>query len=420
MVNKPRISTKRVPSHDELLRDLIKLRLNGLVKLRGLELPALARATLIAESTEAKGTSSGSVSTHSGSGATYLPQAIEELLRSSLDRMDGGPFADAAELLFGLGQGLRGVNPTELRARAADALSVKSETFRKENEKQVISELAEAILAICRDQDMRDARIAMMDTRHPADSRLAVNWAERFEDYYRIWTPIIAMAGDLTAYRSTLLEQDRPYDDPAEPGKLIAPMSTETEGYTQEYQAEGYIRFAIYRYGEVLQEMHRFKQKRGGFWLLSDQATETQVSDAVYRIGWHNPNNERDDSWMRVTMQQSQGELHTFQHILMTTGIGQATHTEWQEWAAECTCTWDQAKTPNERGAMFATHETDDGVNEDCQLHQVVAACLEYTELIDADWLKIADWYRIEEGAVRRRESGEGLYVGLRNSQQPF
>ena len=116
---------------------------------------------------------------------------------------------------------------------------------------------------------------------------------------------------------------------------------------------------------------------------------------------------------MRVTMQQSQGELHTFQHILMTTGIGQATHAEWQDWAAECTCTWDLKRTVQDGDSMFANHEADEGVSATCQLHQVIAACLDYVSLIDADWLKIADWYRIQEGAVRRRERGEGLYVGL-------
>ena len=74
-----------------------------------------------------------------------------------------------------------------------------------------------------------------------------------------------------------------------------SPMSTETEGYSQEYQAEGYIRFALYRFASFLAEMHRFQVKRGGFWMLSDADTETKASDAIYRIGWFTPNNERDD-----------------------------------------------------------------------------------------------------------------------------
>jgi hypothetical protein len=204
-------------------------------------------------------------------------------------------------------------------------------------------------------------------------------------------------------------------------------MSTETESYSQEYQAEGYIRFALYRFATFLSEMHRFQVKRGGFWMLSDAETETKASDAIYRIGWFTPNNERDDSWLRVSMQQSQGELHTFQHILMTTGIGQATHAEWQEWASKCLCVWpvddrtsetDEHGGTNDEGSVkdgdandphFPTSKSHTGISEDCHLHQLVSACQDYIELIDEDWLKIADWYRIDE-VPRRGVSGEGLY----------
>ena len=355
----------------------------------------------------------------------FFSQAIESMLRNAVDRMDGGRHADSAETIFGLAQGTRGGNPTDLRREAAERLGIATETFRKDHEKVAIAELAEAILANCRDQAMRTERIAMLDKRHPADSRLAINWSERFEDYYRIWTCVYALAADLVAYRLTMLEADRPYDNLAEPGRLLAPLSTETEGYTQEYQAEGYVRFAIYRYATFLAEMHRFQVKRGGFWLLSDNETELKVSDALYRIGWHTPNNERDDSWMRVTMTQAGGELHVFNDLMMRTTIGAATHQEWQEWAAECRCTWDDAKkegeevretesrsaSPERKGAdqgdlgrersdaqtsHFATADTDDGISQECALHQVVKACCEYIGLIDADWLQIADWYRME------------------------
>jgi hypothetical protein len=411
--SKPSFKPSKPPSHEALVRDLATLRQKGITALRGMKLDALSAAALILED--------GALE------RIYLPQAIESMLRSAVDRMDGGRHAISAELLFGLAQGTRGANPTDLRREAADRLNVATETFRKDHEKTAVAELAEAILANCRDQAMRTERIAMLDKRHPADSRLAINWAERFEDYYRIWSCAYAIGADLTAYRSTLLEVGRPWDDPNEPGKLLAPMSTETESYSQEYQAEGYIRFALYRFATFLAEMHRFQVKRGGFWMLSDADTETKASDAIYRIGWFTPNNERDDSWLRVSMQQSQGELHTFQHILMTTGIGQATHGDWQEWAAKCQCVWttdgdtkepEERSEPNEDGntntgnahdAHFATSKAHHGISSDCHLHQLVLACQDYIELIDDDWLKIADWYRIDE-VPRRGLSGEGLY----------
>ena len=98
-------------------------------------------------------------------------------------------------------------------------------------------------------------------------------------------------------------------------------------------------------------------------------------------------------------MSQAGGELHVFSDLMMRTTIGAATHQEWQEWAAQCTCTWDETKDADERGSHFATAETDGGVRGECSLHQVVQECCEYIALIDGDWLQIADWYRLE---VRR------------------
>ena len=387
----PSVRLRRPPSHEALVRDLGKLRLGGITKLRGMKLDALTEACVLVHE--------GSVRTPKSDATPsldkqYIPQVIEELLRRAIDRMEDGLFAATAEILFGLAQGTRGTSPTDLRREAAAKRNISTETFRKEPEQTTLSEVAEAILGICHDQEMRDARLSM-ETRHPADSRLAVSWVERFEDYYRIWTPVYALAADLSAYRATLLDEDRPYDRPEEEGRRLDPMTLETEGYTQEYEAEGYIRFALYRFAEFLSEMHRFCVRRGGFWLLSSPQVEEAARDAIYRIGWYTPNNERDDSWMRITMKQSDGELHQFQHLLKSTTIGQGTHAEWQQWASECACTFDTKRREEERGTYFATKDTDPGIAEDCALHQVIAACQDYLAIIDRDWLGVADWYGV-------------------------
>ncbi len=386
----------RSPTHAALVRDLATLRQAGITKLRGLRLDGLSTAARLVDETDA--------------GTEYVPQSIEDLLRRAVDRMDGGRYADAAELIFGLATGSRGASPTELRRDAAERMSVAVETFRKDHEKTTLSELAEAILGVCREQTLREARL-LMEKRSPADSRLAVQWVERFEDYYRIWTPVYALAADLTAYRSTLNDPERPWDLPGEPGRLVAPLSTEREGYTQEYQAEGYVRFAIFRYATFLQEMHRFQLKRGGMWLLSDAELEQRVADCIYQVGWHTPNNERDDSWMRVTMSSTRGELHLFNDQLMRTTIGEATHAEWQEWATACQCSWDRERSPDDRQSYFAHSGTDSTVDPGCSMHQVIKACSEYVEAIDADWMRIADWYQIEQ-RPGRGVTGEGLYRG--------
>jgi len=54
--------------------------------------------------------------------------------------------------------------------------------------------------------------------------------------YFGIWTPVYALGADLTAYRQTLLDPDRSWDEPRTEG---------TPGYTQEDQAGGYGAFGI-------------------------------------------------------------------------------------------------------------------------------------------------------------------------------
>jgi hypothetical protein len=197
--------TPAPPLHSSIVKDLSLLRQKGITQLRGLKLDALASAVRLTEEAPSE--------------VTYLPQAIEEMLRRAVDRMDEGRYAISAELIFGLARGSRGGNPTDLRREAAERLNIAPETFRKDHEKTTVAELAEAILGLCRDHDMRLARIAMAEHRHPADSRLAIGWAERFEDYYRIWTCVYAVAADLTAYRATLLDPRRTWDQHDEPGR---------------------------------------------------------------------------------------------------------------------------------------------------------------------------------------------------------
>ena len=50
------------------------------------------------------------------------------------------------------------------------------------------------------------------DVRTPVGSRLAVEWLHRFEAMHQIWAPVTGLGNNLTAYRSTLLEEDRPWD----------------------------------------------------------------------------------------------------------------------------------------------------------------------------------------------------------------
>jgi len=356
-----------VPRFEVLLADLRLIREKGLGKLRHYRVPALDAAARICDLTTEAG---------------QQPAAIEDLLRQAIAELGGGTEADAAEADLGLAQGTKLLASGVRRSKAAAVYSISPDHFRKHYEPQLFEQVAEAVLALCRQRQLRHTRV-QMEQRHPADSRLAVQWVERFEAYYRIWTPVYALGANLEAAITTRREEpaEHPPWDPDSP-----------EPYDPEDQADGYGRYALYAYAQFRLELKRFMTRHGGLWLLSDVDVEQQVADAVYRIGWHNPLNEDDDSWLRRFLADSRHEEpQHFAHMLKATNIGSQTLLEWQEYVASCHC------ADLEQG------------EEGCQVHATIRACHDYCQLIDQDWLKIADWYR-PGSTPRRGVTGAMLY----------
>ncbi|MDQ2838954.1 MAG: hypothetical protein M3Y42_12905 [Actinomycetota bacterium] len=112
--------------------------------------------------------------------------------------MGGGREGEATEYDLGLVQGTKLWPAPERRKHAAKEYGLSIDRFKKAHEPQLLEQVAEGVLALCRNQQLRQTRL-QMEQRHPADSRLAVQWVERFEAYYRVWTPAYALAVNLEA-----------------------------------------------------------------------------------------------------------------------------------------------------------------------------------------------------------------------------
>ena len=385
------LTAAETPTRDALVADLKVLREKGLLEIDDLHLPALLAAA-------------GLAAVADGDDAA----AVETLVRRVVARLSGGRYGDALVQLIGLDADTRALTAGVRRINAAEALGCSEKTFRTKHEPAMLNDLARSILVLCAEQRLRDGR-EQLAARHPVESQIAVQWIERFEAYYRMWTPIYALGSDLTACRSTLTEDPRPYD------RRFGTTGPEDEGYSQEEQAEGYARFALYHYAKFLWELRRFGADNGGLWLLSTADVEVAVRDAVYRIGWHvQPLNERDDSYLRTVIDESpHQEMHAFLSRLADTDLGQDIHRQWQEWVATCECTWDAEDVPDE--VFFPTSANTSTISTDCQLHQVVENCARYCELIDADWTKIADWYQLGD-ELKKGVRAEKLYSDWRSS----
>lgn len=345
------------PPYEEVVKELRKVRESNLGQIRRLSLPALHQAAVAAGL---------------ASDVQPEPAAIEDLIRKAVDRFGGGAYQEAAQYTFGLVGGTKFEVATERRRQAAKACGVSSETFRKSHEKTIIEQTAEGVLALARDAAMRRANVEMQ-RRHPADSRLAVAWVERFEAYFRIWTPVYALAADLRAALDMYKE---------EPADHLPWDPDSDQPFDPLHEAWGYARSSLYRYAQFLLEIKRFMARHGGMWLFSESDRETEISDMVYRIGWHNPINEENDSWLRRALATSQlEEAQPFYGQLNASTQGEMIHNIWQKFVRD-------------------GHEAEVAGNTDAsQVHSTIAACDEYVKALDEEWVLIADWYA--PGTVR-------------------
>lgn len=382
------------PEFNELRSDLEVLRRAGIAKLTHLTLPGLSQVARSSGHLDLDEKASG--------------PALESVLRAAVVELAGDRLGDCGELLFGLAPGTRGYTPTELRRDAAERWGVSEARFRRAPQESVIEAIASTMLRQAHEHQQRLAYLNL-ERRLPPTSRLAIAWLERFEAYYGIWSPVFGLARDLAAYRLTLLEPGRPYDIPRDPS------NPDGENYTQEDQARGYVHFALWHHTTHLVALHRFQVRYGGLWLLSDQRAEQDAADAIYRVAWHNPNNEEDESYLRTLFERAGGELVNFRQILRTDAVGQAILGEWQEWCDRCQCTWNQPDRSDRE--HFPTHRHHAGINIKCQMHAVIAAANDYCVLIDDDWHRIADWYR-QPTPWTSPIADHAMYEGFRSGLQ--
>lgn len=357
------------PDETALKTELIAVRDEGLPRLRNLALPELTRAARVVCRDD----------------ASAMHVVVEALLRRAVSRLGGGKLGDAAVALFGLAE-IRVENSKVRRESAAAALERKFETFRKNYEIPLLDDTVTQIAVLVSEQHTRDARNNAGSADDPLKSAMPLLWHDRFAAYYRIWTPVHGLAADLTAYRATLLETDKPWD------RLIGTYGDADPGYSQDEQAEGYALFALYHYARYSWELKQFMVSYGGQWLLSALDAEQAVADAIQQIDRASPWNERDDSYLRTLLNNTPGqEMHGFIRHLRSEEIGRVTEQEWYDWCATCHCRWTTQPEPTER---FPTTRDHGEISGDCRLHHVVEACGVYLRLIDADWETLADWYR--------------------------
>lgn len=137
------------PSYTGIVEDLRRLREQGLTRIREAGLPELSAAARRAG--------------YADDGAPAAT-AIERLVRAAVDRLGDGLLEQAAGYTFGVRPGFRSASAQERRKRAREIYGVSAERFRKAQERTVIGQVAEMVLAL------DAATVGRNDGAMPADS----------------------------------------------------------------------------------------------------------------------------------------------------------------------------------------------------------------------------------------------------------
>jgi O-acetyl-ADP-ribose deacetylase (regulator of RNase III) len=138
-------SRSPLPSYGQLLEELKTIRRPGLADLRRTERPALSAAA---------------VAGGFCAGPDQIPAGIEALLKESVRRLgENDLLGQAAAHTFGLLPGRRGAPASERRKEAALVYGVSPERFRRQQEPQVVEQLAEAVLGVLRGPTPLSARV---------------------------------------------------------------------------------------------------------------------------------------------------------------------------------------------------------------------------------------------------------------------
>lgn len=301
--------------------------------------------------------------------AEDMATAAVGLVRESAARVD--ELADGTvAILLGVATSTRGMPAPERRRKAARSIPASFDHFRKRYEGELLSRLAEDLVAT--DSVFRSRRGHEAQRPEAVESRLRINWLERHEAYRRIWSPVAALRADLLILLGYLREN-------RETGTGLEEINDESS--VPWHDVADRAMNLLWRRAQFTQELNRFVEDHGGLWLLSDPNKETQVAEAIFQIGYHGPFGSADDSWLRLRLAEvAGGELDPFMGAVYADDVGTELLSSLLSWANGCGC-----KVGEESGSAGT-----------CEVHKWLAACDRYVRLIDEDWDEIADWYRQE------------------------
>lgn len=220
--------------------------------------------------------------------------------------------------------------------------------------------------------------------RPPEESALAIDWLAQHRSYHRIWTPIAALRADLQVLLDYLTAAQQ------------AGLTPHTVDDEQRAAISDRLTTMTWRLAQFSTAVDTFVEEDGGLWLLAAADDEIQLVDAMYRLEYHLPFGDADVSWARLLLRRTeQQELDPYIDALVAASERRAEFMAcWIDWAWTCVQAGEMPgrDIAREKSPGAAEPTTRRESRTDCA--RWLAAAQEFVELVEADWYRVADWYR--------------------------
>ena len=190
--------------------------------------------------------------------------------------------------------------------------------------------------------------------------------AEHYKYYFRIFTPVYAVARDLETY---LIRRRR------QPGKDLSAV----------------LRTLIWRYTQWQLALSMLIEDLGGNWIVSTPEAEDELVNSEYEARVLLPISEHDESKLRLALRRADTpELESFESEL-DKSVRTRVVRRLKNWADRCDCNPRRPK-------------------RSCEPHRTVKVCDTFTTALEREWYRLGAWYHLPPETVPAERDISGEY----------
>jgi hypothetical protein len=200
----------------------------------------------------------------------------------------------------------------------------------------------------------------------------------------------------------------------AEAAGIVAEVPVDTEWWRHFNERCAHM---TWRLAQHSREWVAFVERDGGLFLMADADSEVRAVDALYRVGVYLPFGDANVSWFRRLLADvPHQELDVFMEQLLADDERWPPNcAAWLGWATDLLDSGDVTAALGTASPSLMAEQEDDiplTITATAPAEPVsmcgrwLAAAEELISLVEADWFRVADWYRRTGGtaAATRRD----------------